>query len=1718
MPAERWRYRSFVQFRVLGPLEASKRDRPLPLGGPKQRTLLAHLLLRANKVVPVDTLIEDLWGSEAPPAARNALQAYVSRLRKLLGGDLIQGTSPGYVLRADPQDVDALRFEALVSEARGLLPLDPEAAVEALDDALSLWRGQPLSDLADEPSLRLEIEHLEELRLRALEDRAEALLALGRAADVVEELEGLAGRHPLREGLWARLMLALYRSGRQAEALAAYQRARTVLVDELGIEPSPPLQSLHERILRQDPALEFSERPLRGYELGEQIGEGSFGVVYRASQPQVGREVAVKVIHPRFANHPEFIRRFEAEAQLVARLEHPHIVPLYDYWREPGGAYLVMRLLGGGSLKDAVARGPLDSEAAVRLTNQVAVALATAHRMGVIHRDVKPANILFDDDGNVYLSDFGVAAYLSATGEAAPGSPGTLAYYVSPEELRREPLTPRADIYSLGMVLYEALTARHPFGDASPTVVVEKHLREPIPSLEETRPDLPARVDEVLRRATDKDPHNRFEDALALASAFSGVLMPTLSPAFGARGQVARNPYKGLRPFLEADAGDFFGREALVEQLVARMSERGVGSRFLAVVGPSGSGKSSVVRAGLVPALRRGAVPGSESWFVARMLPGVHPFEELESALLGIAARAPAGLLEDLGGDERDLVRVTESVLPRDRSELLLVIDQFEEVFTLVSDEEARRSFLANLLRAVTAPESRVRVLVTLRADHFDRPLLHKEFGDLLGSRTVTVSPPSAEELERAISRPAEGVGVSVDSELVARIVADVRGQPGALPLFQYALSEVFERRRDSRLAADSYDEIGGVSGALANRAEELYRSLDEEGRAAVRQLFLNLVAPRDGSQDTRRRSRAELASLDLDRSAMEAAIEAFGASRLLSFDRDPATRAPTVEVAHEALLGAWSRLREWIEEAREDVGTRARLSATAGEWLESGEDPGFLLRGSRLDRFESWAAGTRIALTDGERRYLRASRAQREEEEAKEEARTARERALERRSLVRLRVLVAMLSVAALVAAGLTVFAFRQRGQAQRQGDLAAEQGARAEAQARIATARELAAAAVANLDVDPERSILLALESVETTRDVDGTVLRESEEALHRAVQASRVVLTLPQGGGVEYSPDGSRLGTTGEDGTARIWAAGSGQELLTLEAHAGAVMNLVFSADGSTVATTGEDGMVRLWDAESGDELAAFSGGNLISPAFSPDGSLLAASDLDGTVWVWNTSSGEELFALRETSPVGLDFSPDGTRLAVASLDEQAAVIWDISSGRRLIELTGHSGGVVDVVFSPDGTFVATASDDLTGKIWDASSGEELGTLAGHSGFLFGIDVSDDGTLIATGSEDGTAKVWDAGTGRELLTLAGHASGISNVGFSPDGSRLATGSGDGTTKVWDITAEGSRELLTVAHGGDLVFEAAFGPDGARLATASWNGTVKVWDVPSGEELLTLAGHVDRVFKVAYSPDGTRLATASQDGTARVWDSEAGQELLTLDADLGDLPGLAYSPEGSHVVTGARDGAVLVWDASTGRQVLRLEGHADQVKDIAFSPDGDRLATVSHDRTLRLWDPESGEGLLTIQASALPLNSVAFSPDGRWLATSGFDPRIAVWDAESGEQVMTLTGHSGIVWAVSFSPVGDRLASTGFDRTVRLWDLEAGEEVLRLSEDLPLAGVAFGPDGRYLASAGDGGLARVYVLDVDELMSLARDRVSRDLSDEECRQYLHLEACPTS
>ncbi len=1776
---------SSLSLSVFGSFQAILDERPLQkFRTNKVQALLIYLTVEAADH-PIahrrDALMELLWPGLPLKSAQNNLRQTIYLLRKVIPELNTKGggaTAPFLIsqhqtVQINPEivyDLDAAQFSRLLDETRNHDHASLLSCTECqtqMEQAVSLYRGPFLTDfyLADSSAFEDWAWAKREAFRRQALDALETLTSIHMRRAAYPQARSAAERQlaidSLRESAYRQLMEILARSGQASEAAALYETCRRRLRDELGMEPTERTTAVYQQILTGEVSLTTQPvKGVRGYELQEKIGAGSFGAVHRALQPGVGREVAVKIILPQYANQPDFIRRFEAEARLVAQLEHPHIVPLYDFWREPDGAYLVMRYLRGGSLGAALGSGQRPLEAVLQLSNQLTSALAAAHRYGIVHRDIKPDNILLDEEGNSYLTDFGLAKVLTVNGSVTEDSVKGSPAYISPEQLTSAPVSPATDLYSLGIVLYEALTGERPYPGASLASLLFKHLNEPLPRVHDKRDDVPKAVDAVIQRATAKKPADRYQDAAALAAAFAEAIQTpvngrTLFPAV-VLPDIAEadifNPYKGLRPFREADAGHFFGRDDLIEQLLARLlPDGGMGageqggrgadgemtvtrspahpltpSRFLAIVGPSGSGKSSVVKAGLVPRLRQNALPGSENWYFIEMMPGAHPFEELEAALLRVAVNPPPSLQEPLLKDKRGLARTVKRALPDD-GELFLVIDQFEELFTLVEEEEIRNKFLDNLVTAVTEPRSRIRIIATLRADFYDRPLQYPQLGELMRQSAEVVLPLTPAELEQAIAGPAASVGVGLEPGLVTAIIADVNEQPGALPLLQYALTELFERRNGRFLTLVAYEEIGGVLGALGRRAEAIYANLDGPGQQAARQLFLRLVTLGEGVEDTRRRVlQSELESLSVNGKPRtknqepitnyQLPITEYGKHRLLTFDRDPVTRGPTVEVAHEALLREWLRLRRWLDDSRHDVRQQRLLAAAANEWLAVGQDKGYLLRGSRLDQFASWARQTSLALTGSERAFLQASAAARQQRQAEEEARrqreleTARQLAEEQtqraeeqaRAANRLRLFAAGLAVILLLAIGAAWLAVRNGNEAQ--ANFVVSERTRLASQAQNALER----------GEGGDVAALLALRSLQ---------LGYSSEADMALQDALRIGFAQQQylgheGGvrGTKYSDDGRLIVTSGEDQTARIWDAQTGAELIQFTGHQAVINNVMLSPDGQWLATASSDNTARIWNAATGEEVrrVILSSSTGSSVVFMPDSRYFVTIDaVSAKLWEMATGDLVREFIGHTGDLYFLAVSPDGQYLATVSQDETAR-LWDVQTGAEIRQFLGHTGWVGGVDFSPDGRYLLTTGEDGIARIWDVASGLEMRRFTGHTSEIYDGKFSPDGRYIATSGYDRTARIWDVATSQQIRLLRGHTNTLGELAFSPDGQLLVTGSADSTARLWDIWTK--SEPVELGHFGGVHTQSqtlmSLSLDRRFTLIGRDQGDVEIWDNDQDEIIQQFQLTGEEVSAGAFSSDNRYALIASSEGIVRLWNLQMESEERQFVGHVGFVRSVAFSQNDSVVLTGGEDGDARLWNINSGQEIMRFSGHGGPVRSVVFSPDGQFVLTGSVDGTARVWDAATGALQHQIDLG-VPIQAVAYLPDGNQVVVAGDDDVAHLWDLAAGKEIRPFVGHTDSVTHLAISPDANLLLTGSADQTVRVWELATGEEIRRFGNHTSsILYVDFSDDGQRVYS-GAIGFAFLWRTSLADTIAFACDQLGRDFTAVE-RAFYNLDA----
>lgn len=1193
-------------------------------------------------------------------------------------------------------------------------------------------------------------------------------------------------------------------------------------------------------------------------------------------------------------------------------------------------------------------------------------------------------------------------------------------------------------------------------------------------------------------------------------------------------------PYKGLQYFDIADASLFFGRSQMIDRLAAAVAQ----DRFLALIGASGSGKSSIVRAGLIPVLKKSQ---SNAWRIVTFTPTAYPLEAVALAVTRDeeSVTAAATLQDDLRREPRSLhLFARKSLSPSEK--MLLIVDQFEELFTLCRDADEKRAFIEALLLASQTPNGPVHILIALRADFYEHLAEWADLREAVADSQIYLGAMSNRELRQAIEDPARQGGWEFSPGLVELMLHDVgadegrQPEPGALPLLSHALLETWRHRRGNLMNLRAYHESGGVRRAIAHTAENLYtRELSPAQQVIARNIFLRLTELGEGTQDTRRRAAIQEffpSGSHANPNDVEEVLVKLADARLIT------TGEGTAEVAHEALIREWPTLREWLAQDREGVRLHRQLTEAAEDWLRLAQDPGALYRGARLAQALEWAQANPGQLNSQEQAFLDVSREAAEKEKIEKEAALRREleaaqrladeqeqRAQEQsRAARKFRRLALALTGVVILALALAGAAFFFSQQATKNSQLA-------EHESIIARSRELAAAAMAQLDRDPERSILLGLQAIETTRSAGKPALLEAQEALHRALQTSRIEQTWRGAGaeinGLAVSSDETEVASISQGGQIILWSYPSGEQSLTID-NTTPPSNLPrfisFSPGGEKIAAPTGDNLASVWDAASGEASLTLTGhmDAVTAVAYNKAGTLLATASLDGTVKVWDAENGEILLNLeRHTAAVNtISFSPDG-RLLASGGDDGMIILWDTATGQPETTLV-NDGVIYNVNFSPDGMQLA-AGHAAVWSLWDLQSGERLFYAYGHSSLVFQVVFDASGAQVASAGSDGTARLWDAATGRELLSLNGHTSAVTGISYIQGDQKLITASYDETIKIWDISPAAGREWFNLAEHTDRVYDVAYSPDGKWIATAGVDGTTKLWDAATGEVTNTIRGGNDGVWGVEFGPDGALLWIADADterGSAVTgWDLASGKEALRFACDVCER--MAISPDGKLLSTSSgMEGDAKLWDATNGEELRTFSGQTGFLQGLDFSPDGKRLATASEDGSVWVWDVVTGQVLLKLTGEGSRFR-VDFSPDGKLLAGTGNDSMVTVWDATTGEELYRLEGHTGPTFGVAFSPDGKSLVTTSVDRTIKIWDAAAGAAAQPLTlygHAAAIYAAALSPDGSRLATASRDGTSRVYAWKIEDLLSIARSRLTRTLTLEECRTYLHLDACP--
>lgn len=1427
------------------------------------------------------------------------------------------------------------------------------------------------------------------------------------------------------------------------------------------------------------------------YSVIRELGRGGMGVVYLARDMRLGRKVALKVLLPDQLASDRAVGQFLHEARTTAGFAHPNIVTLYAVGEHEGHPYLALEYLEGQNLRERMAAERPGRGEAIRIGRSIAGALTEAHRHGVLHQDLKPENILIPADGRLRVVDFGLAtirhgpsadqliSFPDALGEPLPegGSPvstGGTAMYLAPEQWRGARATEAADVWALGLLLHELFCGRHPFiseGTSRHSVAFHVCSDDPTP-LDGSLTGDPDDLGALIGRCLAKSPAER-PGAAEVAAALGEALARLHRPPGG-----EDSPFRGLEAFDEQHSGHFFGRDREIAAFLELLRDRPVAP----VVGPSGVGKSSFVRAGVIPRLRE-----ADAWTVLLMRPGRRPLRTLADLLLptgaaasttytgptpapvsatqprigggGSSLSASADLAAELAATPQRLALWLQRRAEEERGRVLLVVDQFEEVFSQVRDEEERRAFVRAICGAADDARGPVRVVFTVRDDFLGRVARGGAPPEALAHVTVLRSP-GEDGLRAILAGPLAAAGYGFDDPALAEdIVRAVRGEPSPLPLLQFALRTLWERRDHARrlLTREAYEAIGGVEGALAEHADGVLAGMTDTQVALARDILLRLVggggtATAGGPVLTRmtlRRSRV-LDGLGPDAPAV---LDQLADARLVTVRRGIGRELDDadLEIVHESLLHGWERLRRWIVRGRDQLALLAEVGQAAELWRR---------RGSRTE--EAW---TGAPLDDAVRALKRMNtsppadvRAFIGAGQAVQQRRTRR-----RRSLIAGAVALAVATVLGLVGVNLSLSAKEREAHAAR---LRAEQG-------RASALREGAHAALlrgAMIEARAKLRDALEVEDSPAARILWWTLS-------HRPLVWQRDAGVFIEG--LAFSPTDHTLAMGGADRSVRLIDVWTGDEQV-LRGHQDKVWAVAFSPDSRWVASGSWSGEIRLWDRSGGDPRVLEGHEAAVRDlAFSPDGGLLASSSYDGTVRLWPLPAPGEPTVLTADgeSLRGLAFHPEGSELACGSRAGTIRV-WPLDRPGEPELLFGHERTVRSVAYSADGGLLASASTDGTVRIWDRGRTAEPRILAGESGKLMDLAFHPSRPLVMASGTSGEILVWDLEEDSPPRSVGSHGETVYTLALSSDGRWLAAADSIPRVRIWDL------EVVPVTrrdrgHVGP-VYAAAFAPDASVLASGGMDRTVRLWDVESGEEIAVRTDHSDAVHGLSFAPDGLTLASGSWDSTVRVLDTDGLALRRVLASAFMGIHDMTHGPAGRRLLTGSGDGVVRMWNVEDGTLEYAIRGVDHAVFGVDLSPDGRQLAHTASSQ-IRICDAGSGTDCRTLRGHEGAVRGLSFGPEGRRLASGAHDGTVRLWNLDSGIGRVFDDAH-GRAYHLRFHPDGRHLGVPYSDQVARIWDLDTGEAIELRGHRGEVNLLRFSSDGALVATVSDDGTARVW------------------------------------
>ncbi len=1428
------------------------------------------------------------------------------------------------------------------------------------------------------------------------------------------------------------------------------------------------------------------------------LGVGGMGEVYLARDMRLGRKVAIKTVRPSRLKNPKATKRFLFEARATAKFSHPHIISIYTVGEHDGRPYVALEYLDGQNLRQRLDERRLGPQEAIRLALPIAEALAEAHRRGILHRDLKPANVMLPRDGRLRVVDFGIAQVLESSVPTAEGNhdsepPISLAglgntqprfagtpRYMSPEQWASEECTGASDVWALGVVMFEMCAGARPFtGNSVHVLAAAVGSESPAPSLHD-RAEVPSRFASLVARCLEKNPANR-----PTASEVAAELRALLGSST-ARITDNESPYRGLLPFTERHADMFFGRDAEVAAFLERIRLQPV----LPVVGPSGAGKSSFIQAGVIPRLRE-----QNRWTVLSVRPGQHPLDALARRLVraesyshsvsntGGQNVSPAGLhdrstadSEPRSGDippprsSEESVAAVEALAAQlldaptqlalqlmdladtQRANVLLFIDQLEELFTQCDDQEERSAFIEAICSAADEADDPVRVVFGVRDDYLGR-LATSAVAQRSLSQVTVIRELDGEALAQVLTSPLAAVGYSFESpQTVTAMVDDVSGERACLPLLQFAAQRLWEHRDEGKrqLTAHSFERMGGVAGALARHAGAVLDGLTPAELNQARELLLRLVTP----ERTRRSLTKKAALAGLDKTA-RAVLRRLTEARLVSVVKTRGAGS-MIELAHESLVHTWATLRDWLDESRVERAVLGDAEEAAALWARRGRRDGELWQGDALR--EALPALERVVTMPelvGE--FVSASR-------MVEQRRGRRRRVLRGVALVALVALAASASIVALVISEKERAAQAGRKAAQHhRAEGLVESATRAFEAGHMLEARAKLRGALEIEDATAARALWWQLRRVPTW----------NRRPLHGVTYA------------LEISPDGNTFAVGRGDTTVGLFDVLSGAHR-SLRGHDDQVLAVTYSADGKMIASGSWGGGVRLWRASDGHTIAKLRAhkGAVRSLAIDPTGKLLASSGGEAKIRLWALPGGEPKGVLsgHEGAVPSVDFSPDGTLLASGGSDRSVR-LWRLRDGVELAKLEGHREAIWRVVFAPNAKRLASGDAAGSVRVWDVTKRTTIKVLDDQKTGIRGLRYT--ASVLASGAYDGQVVLYDeAGTKRRTVMTD---NALRDIDLSPDGHTLIAGGGVAGFHVLDLRV--TPAPAPAARNASPIFGLAFSPDDRFVLSASLT-ELRRWDTRTGAFEILRSGKDHGSAAVAIRSDGL-VASVDEGNIVELYAADQpSKPTARLASHQVSVRALDFTPDGTMLASGDDAGDVILWDPEKRERLGVLKHPGGSVHDLGFSKDG-KLLAVSHSSTgLHVWDVASRDRRIGNENHGQAF-AARFSPDTSILVSSGGDQIVRFWDVAESKQRDTLVLPAR-AYGVVFDPNSERIALPGSDATVRLLDVKTKNITVLRGHWLEVNEACFSNSGKWVASAGDAGVVRLW--DIESQAALWR------------------------